>query len=107
LDALGSRLHAVQGSCDRIPMKIGVRTVANGPSVSSVSGYIIPLMSGVPPADSLSGISATMASVVRMFLAIDAAFCSAIVIAKDTTTIIDGAGNAEAIKGRINQIKTP
>jgi chaperonin GroEL len=27
------------------------------------------------------------------------------VVAKDTTTIIDGAGNAEAIKGRINQIK--
>ena len=29
-----------------------------------------------------------------------------VVIAKDTTTIIDGAGNADAIKGRINQIKT-
>src|SRR5881396_336206 len=29
-----------------------------------------------------------------------------VVIAKDTTTIIDGAGDAEAIKGRINQIKT-
>jgi chaperonin GroEL len=29
-----------------------------------------------------------------------------VVVAKDTTTIIDGAGNAEAIKGRINQIKT-
>src|SRR5436189_1262610 len=29
-----------------------------------------------------------------------------IVIAKDNTTIIDGAGDAEAIKGRINQIKT-
>ena len=28
-----------------------------------------------------------------------------VVVAKDTTTIIDGAGNAEAIKGRINQIK--
>ena len=27
-------------------------------------------------------------------------------VAKDTTTIIDGAGNAEAIKGRINQIKS-
>src|SRR5918992_78682 len=27
------------------------------------------------------------------------------VVAKDTTTIIDGAGDAEAIKGRINQIK--
>ena len=26
-------------------------------------------------------------------------------VAKDTTTIIDGAGDAEAIKGRINQIK--
>ena len=29
-----------------------------------------------------------------------------VVIAKDTTTIIDGAGNADAIRGRINQIKT-
>jgi chaperonin GroEL len=29
-----------------------------------------------------------------------------VVIAKDTTTIIDGAGEADAIKGRINQIKT-
>jgi chaperonin GroEL len=29
-----------------------------------------------------------------------------VVIAKDTTTIIDGGGDAEAIKGRINQIKT-
>jgi len=29
-----------------------------------------------------------------------------IVVAKDTTTIIDGAGDSEAIKGRINQIKT-
>ena len=27
------------------------------------------------------------------------------VVAKDTTTIVDGAGDAEAIKGRINQIK--
>jgi chaperonin GroEL len=29
-----------------------------------------------------------------------------IVIAKDTTTIVDGAGDSDAIKGRINQIKT-
>jgi chaperonin GroEL len=29
-----------------------------------------------------------------------------VVVAKDTTTIIDGAGDTEAIKGRINQIKT-
>ena len=29
-----------------------------------------------------------------------------VVLAKDTTTIIDGAGEADAIKGRINQIKT-
>jgi chaperonin GroEL len=29
-----------------------------------------------------------------------------VVVAKDTTTIIDGAGDPEAIKGRINQIKT-
>ena len=29
-----------------------------------------------------------------------------IVVAKDTTTIVDGNGDAEAIKGRINQIKT-
>jgi chaperonin GroEL len=29
-----------------------------------------------------------------------------VVIAKDNTTIIDGSGDAEAIKGRINQIKT-
>jgi chaperonin GroEL len=28
-----------------------------------------------------------------------------VVISKDTTTIVDGAGDAEAIKGRINQIK--
>ncbi|MGZ6695548.1 MAG: TCP-1/cpn60 chaperonin family protein, partial [Solirubrobacteraceae bacterium] len=28
-----------------------------------------------------------------------------IVVAKDNTTIVDGAGDAEAIKGRINQIK--
>jgi chaperonin GroEL len=29
-----------------------------------------------------------------------------VVVAKDTTTIVDGAGDAESIKGRINQIKT-
>jgi chaperonin GroEL len=29
-----------------------------------------------------------------------------VVVAKDTTTIVDGAGDAEGIKGRINQIKT-
>src|ERR687897_595454 len=29
-----------------------------------------------------------------------------LVVAKDTTTIVDGAGEADAIKGRINQIKT-
>src|SRR5213078_1764305 len=29
-----------------------------------------------------------------------------VVVAKDTTTLVDGAGEAEAIKGRINQIKT-
>ena len=29
-----------------------------------------------------------------------------VVVAKDNTTIIDGAGEADAIKGRINQIKT-
>ena len=29
-----------------------------------------------------------------------------IVVAKDNTTVVDGAGDAEAIKGRINQIKT-
>jgi chaperonin GroEL len=29
-----------------------------------------------------------------------------LVVAKDTTTIIDGAGESDAIKGRINQIKT-
>jgi chaperonin GroEL len=28
-----------------------------------------------------------------------------VVVAKDTTTIVDGAGDGEAIKGRINQIK--
>src|ERR687886_1264446 len=42
--------------------------------------YIIPPMSGMPapaPALSFSGGSATIASVVRMFFAIDAAFCSA------------------------------
>src|SRR5262249_48382438 len=42
--------------------------------------YIIPPMSGMPapaPAGVFSGASATIASVVRMFFAIDAAFCSA------------------------------
>src|SRR4051794_24046000 len=42
--------------------------------------YIIPLMSGMPPPappPSFSGISATIASVVRMFFPIEAAFCSA------------------------------
>src|SRR5215471_17703521 len=40
--------------------------------------YIIPDMSGMPaPAFSFSGASATIASVVRMFFAIDAAFWSA------------------------------
>jgi hypothetical protein len=40
--------------------------------------YIIPPMSGMPaPARSFSGASATITSVVRMFFAIDAAFCSA------------------------------
>jgi len=29
-----------------------------------------------------------------------------VVVAKDTTTIVDGAGDAQAIKGRINQIKS-
>src|ERR671916_538825 len=29
-----------------------------------------------------------------------------VVVGKDTTTIVDGAGEADAIKGRINQIKT-
>jgi len=29
-----------------------------------------------------------------------------VVVAKDTTTVVDGAGDAQAIKGRINQIKT-
>jgi len=29
-----------------------------------------------------------------------------VVVGKDTTTIVDGAGDAEAIKGRINQIKS-
>jgi len=29
-----------------------------------------------------------------------------VVVAKDTTTIVDGAGEADAIKGRINQIKS-
>src|SRR5687767_2145224 len=29
-----------------------------------------------------------------------------VVLAKDTTTLVDGAGEADAIKGRINQIKT-
>ena len=52
------------------------RWTAAGPSPA---GYIIPLMSGMPPPPppSFSGASAMIASVVRMFLAIDAAFCSA------------------------------
>src|SRR5207248_7202597 len=48
--------------------------------------YIIPPMSGMPPptpAGCFSGASATIASVVRMFFAIDAAFCSA-----ERTTIV-------------------
>ena len=45
---------------------------------ASGCAYIIPLMSGIPaPAFSFSGASATMHSVVRMFFAIEAAFCSA------------------------------
>jgi hypothetical protein len=42
----------------------------------TAASYIIPLMSGMPPPPwpSFSGSSATIASVVRMFLAIDAAF---------------------------------
>ena len=47
----------------------------------SAADYIIPDMSGMPPppppSPSFSGTSATIASVVRMFLAIDAAFWSA------------------------------
>ncbi len=41
--------------------------------------YIMPPMSGMPPPTGafFSGASATIASVVRMFFAIDAAFCSA------------------------------
>src|SRR5262249_61676479 len=48
--------------------------------------YIMPPMSGMPapaPAVAFSGASATTASVVRMFFAIDAAFCSA-----DRVTIV-------------------
>ena len=54
------------------------RTVANGPCVSQRLGLHHPahVGHGAPPAF-LSGISATIASVVRMFLAIDAAFWSA------------------------------
>src|SRR5690242_11734676 len=52
-----------------------------GESSAEVRAYIIPPMSGMPPpgipAGSFSGGSATIASVVRMFLAIEAAFCSA------------------------------
>src|SRR5262245_56881879 len=53
------------------------------PVIASGSGrtaYIIPPMSGIPapaPAGVFSGGSATIASVVRMFFAIEAAFCSA------------------------------
>src|SRR2546425_519674 len=56
---------------------------ATGPSSNEAEGfdaYIIPPMSGMPPpiaAPAFSGASATIASVVRMFFAIDAAFCSA------------------------------
>ena len=48
--------------------------------VACSGDYIIPPMSGMPPGmppPSFSGGSATIASVVRMFLAIEAAFCSA------------------------------
>src|SRR5579875_170772 len=64
-----------------------IRSAASAPAMSAgaelhyLDDYIIPLMSGMPPppppAASFSGISATIASVVRMFLAIEAAFCSA------------------------------
>src|SRR4051794_11455320 len=53
---------------------------AQAPGSGAKPAYIMPPMSGMPPptpAPSLSGISATMASVVRMFFAIEAAFCSA------------------------------
>ena len=65
------------------PSRIAFRPpITETPPVSAgdVTRYIIPPMSGMPPPPpppSFSGTSATIASVVRMFLAIDAAFCSA------------------------------
>src|SRR5437763_10606067 len=59
------------------PRKEGARGGTRG---SPAVAYIIPPMSGMPapaPTGFFSGGSATIASVVRMFFAIDAAFCSA------------------------------
>jgi hypothetical protein len=74
------------GSLNRPTLAMPPELKAEGParagpseSYAQVGGcYIIPLMSGMPPPPPpppfFSGISATIASVVRMFLAIDAAF---------------------------------
>src|SRR6185312_1078594 len=81
-----------QNSCRaHPPAPLSVSTTTEGPascralvtsngSYTATDPYIIPLMSGMPPpapAPSFSGTSATIASVVRMFLAIEAAFCRA------------------------------
>jgi hypothetical protein len=64
----------------RIAPAAAARPAAQAAGRLGLAAYIIPPMSGMPPpppAVSFSGTSATIASVVRMFLAIDAAFWSA------------------------------
>src|SRR5262249_54196697 len=82
--------HALVSAHERSPRerKEGRRKPALSltKSGSFSSAHIIPPISGMPapaPAGVFSGASATIASVVRMFFAIDAAFCSA-----ERTTIV-------------------
>src|SRR5581483_2259551 len=68
------------GSHTSSPRRVGEGAHGGEPKVLPRATYIIPPMSGIPapaPAGVFSGASATIASVVRMFFAIDAAFCSA------------------------------
>src|ERR1019366_2887587 len=82
-----NRLSLVTGQRDAHPQPPSRRwapgrtSFSPGPTLLREAPYIIPDMSGMPPppppAPSFSGTSATIASVVRMFLAIEAAFCRA------------------------------
>src|SRR5581483_9659592 len=78
------RLQQQRGLLERRALRVleRRRAASRPPFASSDSPkarYIIPPMSGIPPppAPAFSGASATIASVVRMFFAIEAAFCSA------------------------------